>query len=107
MIVANTTSVVETWATIVAVAVTAIAGDVLTAGAMRRIGDLDLIRAKSGMSYVHRERCRREVFSARKCRSSTLVRRNLRLCWCSTSYEIVTARYADTLMQRLGVITFF
>jgi drug/metabolite transporter (DMT)-like permease len=39
----------ETWATIVAVAVTAVAGDVLTAGAMRRIGDLDLIRAQSGL----------------------------------------------------------
>jgi drug/metabolite transporter (DMT)-like permease len=38
-----------TWATIVTVAATAIAGDVLTAGAMRRIGDLDLIRAKSGL----------------------------------------------------------
>jgi drug/metabolite transporter (DMT)-like permease len=40
---------VETWATIVAVAVTAVAGDVLTAGAMRQIGDLDVIRAKSGL----------------------------------------------------------
>jgi drug/metabolite transporter (DMT)-like permease len=40
---------VETWATIVAVAATAVAGDVLTAGAMRRIGDLDGIRAHSGM----------------------------------------------------------
>jgi drug/metabolite transporter (DMT)-like permease len=40
----------ETWATILTVAATAIAGDVLTAGAMRRIGDLDLIRAKSGLS---------------------------------------------------------
>ena len=39
----------ETWATISAVAVTAVAGDILTAGAMRRIGDLDLIRAKSGL----------------------------------------------------------
>ncbi len=39
-----------TWATIVAVAATAVAGDVLTAGAMRRIGDLDLIRADSGLS---------------------------------------------------------
>ncbi|WP_213805722.1 EamA family transporter [Granulicella sp. dw_53] len=42
-------STFETWATIVTVALTAIAGDVLTAGAMRRIGDLDLIRAKSGL----------------------------------------------------------
>jgi drug/metabolite transporter (DMT)-like permease len=40
---------IETWATIITVAATAIAGDVLTAGAMRRIGDLDLIREKSGL----------------------------------------------------------
>ncbi len=40
---------IETWATILTVAATAVAGDVLTAGAMRRIGDLDLIRAKFGM----------------------------------------------------------
>jgi drug/metabolite transporter (DMT)-like permease len=40
----------ETWATIVTVACTAIAGDVLTAGAMRRIGDLDDIRALSGFT---------------------------------------------------------
>ena len=32
---------IETWATILTVAATAVAGDVLTAGAMRRIGDLD------------------------------------------------------------------
>jgi drug/metabolite transporter (DMT)-like permease len=42
-------STFETWATIITVALTAIAGDVLTAGAMRKIGDLDLIRAKSGL----------------------------------------------------------
>jgi drug/metabolite transporter (DMT)-like permease len=40
---------VETWATIAAVAATAVVGDVLTAGAMRKIGDLDAIRAKAGM----------------------------------------------------------
>jgi len=40
---------VETWATIAAVAATAVAGDVLTAGAMRRIGDLDAIRARIGL----------------------------------------------------------
>ena len=40
---------VETWVTIVTVAATAVAGDVLTAGAMRRIGDRDQIRAKSGL----------------------------------------------------------
>jgi drug/metabolite transporter (DMT)-like permease len=44
------TGPVETWAAIFAVAVTAIAGDVLTAGAMRRIGDLDAIRARSGLT---------------------------------------------------------
>jgi drug/metabolite transporter (DMT)-like permease len=38
-----------TWTTILTVAATAIAGDVLTAGAMRSIGDLDIIRAKSGL----------------------------------------------------------
>ena len=42
-------SPVEAWTAIVAVAATAIAGDVLTAGAMRRIGDLDRIRAASGL----------------------------------------------------------
>jgi drug/metabolite transporter (DMT)-like permease len=40
---------VETWTTIVTVAATAVAGDVLTAGAMRKIGDLDDIRAVSGL----------------------------------------------------------
>ena len=44
------TSLVLTWTTILAVAATAVAGDVLTAGAMRRIGDLDLIRARSGLT---------------------------------------------------------
>jgi drug/metabolite transporter (DMT)-like permease len=44
------TGTFETWATILTVAFTAIAGDCLTAGAMRRIGDLDLIRAKSGLT---------------------------------------------------------
>jgi drug/metabolite transporter (DMT)-like permease len=43
-------SPIETWATILTVAGTAVAGDVLTAGAMRRIGDLDDIRAHSGLA---------------------------------------------------------
>ena len=43
-------SPIETWATILTVAATAVAGDVLTAGAMRRIGDLDAIRAHSGLA---------------------------------------------------------
>ncbi len=42
-------STFETWATILTVTITAITGDVLTAGAMRRIGDLDDIRAHSGI----------------------------------------------------------
>ena len=42
-------SPIETWATILTVAATAVAGDVLTAGAMRSIGDLDRIRAHSGL----------------------------------------------------------
>jgi len=42
-------SMLETWATILTVACTAVTGDVLIAGAMRSIGDLDLIRAKSGL----------------------------------------------------------
>ncbi len=39
----------ETWCCILTVAALAITGEVLTAGAMRRIGDLDVIRAKSGL----------------------------------------------------------
>lgn len=38
-----------TWTTIVSVAATAVAGDVFTAAAMRRTGDLDVIRAHSGL----------------------------------------------------------
>ncbi len=44
----TTASPVQTWVSIIAIAGTAVAGDVLTAGAMRRIGDLDAIRATSG-----------------------------------------------------------
>ena len=43
------TRTLETWACILTVAALAIMGEVLTAGAMRRIGDLDAIRAKRGM----------------------------------------------------------
>lgn len=42
-------SLLVTWGAILAVAVTAVAGDVLTAGAMRRIGDLGEVRARSGL----------------------------------------------------------
>jgi drug/metabolite transporter (DMT)-like permease len=43
------TRTVETWSCILTVAALAITGEVLTAGAMRKIGDLDVIRAESGM----------------------------------------------------------
>jgi drug/metabolite transporter (DMT)-like permease len=49
MTLAHTTALF-TWSTIAAVAITAVAGDCLTAGAMRRIGDLDAIRAHSGLA---------------------------------------------------------
>jgi multidrug transporter EmrE-like cation transporter len=39
----------HTWATIAAVVLTATAGDILIAGGMRKLGDLDDIRAKSGL----------------------------------------------------------
>lgn len=42
-------SLALTWTTIIAIAATAVAGDVLTAAAMRQVGDLDLIRARSGL----------------------------------------------------------
>jgi multidrug transporter EmrE-like cation transporter len=40
----------STGAMIASIVVTATAGDVLTASAMRKIGDLDLIRAESGLA---------------------------------------------------------
>jgi drug/metabolite transporter (DMT)-like permease len=45
----STAGALLTWTTILSVAATAVAGDVLTAGAMRQLGDLDVIRAKSGL----------------------------------------------------------
>jgi len=44
-----TPSTLHTWATIFAVVITATAGDILIAGGMRKLGDLDDIRAKSGL----------------------------------------------------------
>jgi len=44
-----TSGTVATWLMIASIVVTATAGDVLTASAMRRIGDLDIIRAHSGL----------------------------------------------------------
>ena len=45
----NTVGSFHIWAAILTVATTAVAGDVLTAHAMRNIGDLDEVRAKSGI----------------------------------------------------------
>lgn len=45
-----TSSPLHSAAMIAAIVLTATAGDVLTASAMRKIGDLDVIRAKYGMS---------------------------------------------------------
>ena len=42
-------SLLVTWGAILAVAATAVAGDVLTAGAMRRIGDLHAVRTRAGI----------------------------------------------------------
>ncbi len=42
-------STLHTWATIFAVVITATAGDILIAGGMRKLGDLDDIRAKAGL----------------------------------------------------------
>jgi drug/metabolite transporter (DMT)-like permease len=39
----------HTWTTIFAVVLTSTAGDILIAGGMRKLGDLDDIRAKSGL----------------------------------------------------------
>ena len=42
-------AILATAAMIAAIVVTATAGDILTASAMRQIGDLDVIRARSGL----------------------------------------------------------
>jgi drug/metabolite transporter (DMT)-like permease len=42
-------SQLATWSMILAIVLAATVGDVLTAGAMRRIGDLDEIRSRSGL----------------------------------------------------------
>ena len=46
----HTAAPLVTWSCITVVALLAIAGEVLIAGAMRGLGDLDLIRAKSGIT---------------------------------------------------------
>lgn len=49
MLVHLTPAAVATAGMIAAIVVTATAGDILTASAMRQVGDLDLIREKSGL----------------------------------------------------------
>ena len=60
----HTASPLLTWASIAVVAILAIAGEVLIAGAMRNLGDLDLIRAKSGLSGAIRAVLSSPIFLA-------------------------------------------
>jgi drug/metabolite transporter (DMT)-like permease len=53
-----------TWVSIAVVSLLAIAGEVLIAGAMRKLGDLDLIRAKSGLSGAIRAVLTSPIFLA-------------------------------------------
>lgn len=46
----NAQSGLHTWITIAAVVISATAGDILIAAAMRQVGDLDEIRKRSGLS---------------------------------------------------------
>jgi drug/metabolite transporter (DMT)-like permease len=52
------------WSSIAVVSVLAVAGEVLIAGAMRELGDLDLIRAKSGLSGAIRAVLASPIFLA-------------------------------------------
>ena len=45
----TTTTALRTWSCILGVAALAITGEVLIAAAMRRLGDLDIIRERSGL----------------------------------------------------------
>jgi multidrug transporter EmrE-like cation transporter len=55
---------VRTWSCILTVAALAVTGEVLTAGAMRRIGDFDVIRAESGLAGAIRAVLRSPMFVA-------------------------------------------
>jgi multidrug transporter EmrE-like cation transporter len=48
--VTNPHAILATTAMITAIVITATAGDILTASAMRQVGDLDAIRARSGIA---------------------------------------------------------
>jgi drug/metabolite transporter (DMT)-like permease len=47
--ISNSSAILATTAMIASIVVSATAGDILTASAMREVGDLDLIRARSGL----------------------------------------------------------
>ena len=53
-----------TWLSIAVVAILAIAGEVLIAAAMRKLGDLDLIRARAGLSGAIRAVLSSPIFLA-------------------------------------------
>jgi drug/metabolite transporter (DMT)-like permease len=53
-----------TWTSITVVSVLAIAGEVLIAGAMRQLGDLDIIRSRSGMGGTIRAVLANPIFLA-------------------------------------------
>jgi drug/metabolite transporter (DMT)-like permease len=55
---------VRTWSCILTVTALAVTGEVLTAGAMRRIGDFDDIRAQSGFGGAIRAVLRSPMFVA-------------------------------------------
>ncbi len=61
---AHTASPLLTWASIAVVSVLAIAGEVLIAGAMRRLGDLDAIRVRAGLSGTVRAVLSSPIFLA-------------------------------------------
>jgi drug/metabolite transporter (DMT)-like permease len=52
------------WTSIAVVSILAIAGEVLIAGAMRRLGDLDIIREKSGLGGTIRAVLASPIFLA-------------------------------------------
>ncbi len=60
----HTHSVLLTWVSIAVVSALAIAGEVLIAGAMQKLGDLDIIREHSGMAGAIRAVLSSPIFLA-------------------------------------------
>lgn len=60
----HTHSVLLTWTAIAVVSILAIAGEVLLAGAMQKLGDLDNIRERSGMTGAIRAVLSSPIFLA-------------------------------------------